>query len=508
MCKVLKSILIELTNRVKVWSIRKQMMWCYGLGIFVIVSIIIGMIVLNIYLLQQQTVDQVVSTRDDQANEDLLDLAKAGSQFVYSEIYKGSLSMNFLQYMLIDMFREATFALDYSDHQYEFKDINSSDTTKVYERYGNHSVCFKYPTYYYLNESAKDPLDLKKKVSRFVYIFDELLEIYSYSAIRYIMYFEESEFVYFYPGLEIEDYDPRDTIWYQEFLQGETTITTRSYMDEIGNEDNQILSLVMPLYDSYDMKKRIGVVCGDWLIKGLYRLMENIKYLGEGKQFLIYKDGSVVDSLNNPWLDPKIKNLNSLAYHEYWPDVKKKPTGIHYLIEDDEIWRTATSSVVEDPTKEGKDWTFVLILIVKESDVMSYKEEAKNLINDQGTKFVLITVGCSLLTSAVILSFIHCQAQSISRPIQGIIDFTYKLNTEEDDKIEQELHELEEGTDQTAQLVLAYKELARSLINRNDGNIKFENEGFKEYPPNELFRIDKSILLKGIENIPLVFNRK
>jgi hypothetical protein len=233
--------------------------------------------------------------------------------------------------------------------------------------------------------------------------------------------------------------------------------------------------------------------------------MKNIKYLGEGRQYLVYKDGSIVDYVNNPWIVSKIKNLMNITYYEYWDDIRNKPTGIHYLIEDGEIWRTASSSVVEDPTKEEHNWNFVLVLVVKESDVMSYKEDAKTLIGNEGIKFILITVGCSFITSTCILFFIHYQAQNISKPIQELIDFTYKLNTEDDEKIEQELHELEEGTDQTAKLVLAYKELARSLINRKNVHLKPELHENKEYPPNELYRIDKSILLKGLQNIPIFY---
>lgn len=483
------------------------MMLCYSLGIFIIVTVIIGMIVLNIFLLQQQIIGQVESTRDDEANEDLLNLAKVGSQFVYSEVYKGILSMRFLQNILIDMFREETFSLKYSDDQFEFKDLNSTDIETDEFKYGNHSVCFKYPTYYYINQDAVDNLNLKQKVSRFVYIFEELFRIYSYSALRYTLYFEETEFVLFYPGNDVEYYDPKETIWYKEFMLTENTTTTRSYSDGLGNEDNQILSVAIPLYNSTDGGHRIGVLCGDWLIRGLYRLMENITYLGNGRQYLIYKDGNIVDNKHNPWIKPGVGNLVNLTYCEYWPEILDSPTDIHYLIEDGEIWRTATALVIEDPSSYTDNWDFILILVVKESDVMSYKQDAKNLIGDEGMKFILIAIGCSLITTTVILCFINFQANSISRPIQGIIDFTYKLNTEEDDSIENELHQLEEGTDQTSKLILAYKELARSLINRKNINIKQEEIGKREFPPNELYRIDKSTLMKNIEFIPHFYGK-
>jgi hypothetical protein len=482
------------------------MMLSYILGIIVIITFVIGIIVMNTFLLQQQTVDKVESTRDTEADEDLLSLAKAGSQVVYSEVYLGYLAEVFVQYMLIDMFRELTFAVDYTT-LYQFADLSNESITISPARYGSKNVSFDFPTIYYERTLSQGETVLSQKVSRFAYVLPELLKIYKNSAIRYTMYFDTSGFTYFYPGLNITSYDGNSTFWYQEFMKTENLTLTRSYTDSLGNSSNQIISIVVPLYDSYDKTNRIGALCGDWLIKGLYQLLEDLDYLNNTNtyQYLIYKDGTIIDPENKPWINPEITNLANMTYKELWPEILSTPTGTHFMIEQNDVWRIGTASVQNSDNK--LNWTFILLLAVKESDVMSYKEKAKNLIQSEGVKFIIITICCSIATSAVVIYFINLQANNISGPIQGIIDFTYKLNSEENnEEVLNELNNLKEGTDQTARLVLAYKELAKSLIHKKGSSQKKHEEQTRIYPANEFYRIDRQVLLSGIELIPVNIN--
>ena len=137
------------------------------------------------------------------------------------------------------------------------------------------------------------------------------------------------------------------------------------------------------------------------------------------------------------------------------------------------------------------------------------RKSPENKIKDEGVKFIVITVLCSILVSFIIIFFIRFQSSRISRPIQGIIDFTYKLNSEENsEEVLKDIDSLEEGTDQIKTLVLAYKELAKSLINKkNTNNKRQEEEQNKEYPPNELARIDRSILDQYLDLIPISISK-
>ena len=496
MCKVFKTLLAEVIMRVQSWSIKKQMMLCYLMGIFVIVTMVIGVVVLNTFLLQQETVDKVEQTRNTQANQDLHDLTLTGSQVIYSKIYGALLSQVMLQNMLNEMFRESTFAVDYTSLYTTIPQDNITANQTQY--YGDFTISLEIPTIQYLKDEYNKTF--ANMVSRFYYVLPTLLRIYKGSALRYTMYFEEAGFAFFYPGIELkENYDPNSYIWYTDYESTKNVTYSKSYPDSFGNMTNDIVSIIIPLLNG---TSTIGLLCGDYLVKSLYDVLSDLLYLDKGDSYIIYKDGSIVDVQKHPWITPTVTSLADLDYTDFWPEVQSNPNGIHFLIEAGDIWRTSTTIVSNNP-EAAQNWDFILLILVRESDVMLYKESAKNKIKDEGSKFIIITIVCSVVASLVIICFIHYQSKKISGPIQGIIDFTYKLNTEGNSAVVlREIDELEEGTDQIESLVRAYKSLAKSLINRKTSNGKVEDEQIFVYPPNELKRIDRSLLDQHLDLIP------
>lgn len=499
MCKVLKGLFAEVIMRVQSWSIKKQMMLCYLMGILAIVTMVIGVVVLNTFLLQQGTVDKVEQTRNTQANKDLYDLSLTGSQVIYSKVYGALLSQLMLKNMLIEMFRESTFAVDYTTLYTSIPASLITQNTTQY--YGDHTISLEIPTIQYLKSDYD--ATLSKMISRFSYVLPTLLRIYEGSSLRYTLYFEAAGLAYFYPGIELTaPYSPSSYPWYSAYQSTLDLTYSNSYPDTLGNETNSIVSIIIPLFDSINSTTPIGFLCGDYLVDSLYKLLTNLLYLGKGESYIIYKDGSIIDVQQHSWINPMITSLADLDYTDFWPGIQSSPNGIHYLIEAGDIWRASTTIVSNNP-ETAKDWDFLLLILVKESDVMLYKESAKSKIKDEGVKFIIITIVCSVVASLVIICFIHYQAKKISRPIQGIIDFTYKLNTEGNSaEVLKEIDDLEEGTDQIERLVLAYKSLAKSLINRKKSDGKLEDEQAVVYPPNELQRIDRSLLDKNIDHIP------
>jgi hypothetical protein len=501
---MIKGLFYEVILKIQSWSIRKQMMLCYMLGLFIILILILSVLILNTFLMQQETAIKVQTTKDSEADQDLLDLSICGAELIYSITYGNLMSLNVTQNMLLDMFRPLTFALDYAK-LYTDKDIPINSWTNDPSLYGPYNITKDYSTILYLN-STLDPngQTLAKMASRFSYIWPSLLKIYDEVAIRYIMYFDTSNFVIFYPGIMINNYNPTQTPWYQSFLQTNLTTYTNSYPDKLGNITNKILSISIPLYDN--KSNRIGVLSSDWLLSSIYEMLANITYLSTGYQYLVYKNGDILKTNTKEWINPDVTNLNNLTYSEFWPNVLSNPRGTHYLIEADDIWRVGSSPVYESSQDA---WNFILLVVVRESDVISYKGSSKESIETQGIHFILITAGCSVFTSSIIFCFINFQSNNISRPIQGIIDFTYKLNSEETGKeVINELNNLEEGTDQIARLVLAYKSLAKNLINSKDSNSKPHQESVKVYPPNELNRINRDLLAQNLDSIPININKK
>ena len=158
------------------------MMLCYLIGIFIIEAMVIGVVILNTFLLQQQTVDKVESTRDQEANIDLLGLTLAGAEVIYSVMYGGSMSLNVLKTTLSDMYREETFALAYTN-LFNFSQIPLDCVTVDQELYGNYSISYNYSTIYSLNLLDEEGIDLSLKVSRFSYIWPNLFYCSPYKVL-------------------------------------------------------------------------------------------------------------------------------------------------------------------------------------------------------------------------------------------------------------------------------------------------------------------------------------
>lgn len=80
-------------------------------------------------------------------------------------------------------------------------------------------------------------------------------------------------------------------------------------------------------------------------------------------------------------------------------------------------------------------------------------------------------------------------SKSITKPLNGIIDFTNKINSEKETVSIDELNSLSEGEDQVAHLVQAFKCFASNLINRTDEKVPkpLQISQKRIFPPNELY---------------------
>lgn len=42
--------------------------------------------------------------------------------------------------------------------------------------------------------------------------------------------------------------------------------------------------------------------------------------------------------------------MNNLSYTDFWPQVLAEPKGVYYLIEEGDIWRVATTPILQNAT--------------------------------------------------------------------------------------------------------------------------------------------------------------
>ena len=479
MLRWIKNFWNELLSIAKTWPVRRQMLFCYLVAIFAIISMIMILVILNLTILVTQTALRVEETRDEQAKQDMLDLVKSGASTLYSEIFGTVVFLDFISEMLVDMFREETFSLE-PLKAYTYWELPSDCLKKQLESYGEEPVCLEHSTYLALGEVDQELLN---KTSRFDNIWKTTLDLTKSLAIRYLMYIESGNYLVVYPGSLIpNDYSPKDTVWYKAFEQFDFSVVgSTPYMDDFGSNQN-ITSIVYPLL--HKNGTRIGTVSVDIPVENLYKRMSSIKFLGSGHTSIIHREGDILRTKDEGWWSTQYRNIQEIPYQQYWENVQKDPMGVYFLIENEEIYRVASKAFSYD-LNPGNDWWYLVVLVVNEADIMVYKEEAKQTIQDGGDLLILTTLVCSLVATAIIIWLIHLQSKVISEPLTKIYNITMKMNQNGEETNFRKLDKFEKYPDQIARLVKAYRYLIQALNTQEEGIHGAISQ--KPYPPNELY---------------------
>ena len=148
------------------------------------------------------------------------------------------------------------------------------------------------------------------------------------------------------------------------------------------------------------------------------------------------------------------------------------------------------------------------MLIVEESDVMEYRDDSRSKIEKIGYLLIVITFVCSVVTIGIITVLIHFLARSITLPLQGIIEFTNKINSKASENeivTKEEIDCLREGNDQVAELVKTFKELAGSLITKQEDREPkpLQIPQNRVFPRNDLYKKNKLEWKKLISSLPV-----
>ncbi|CAG9313669.1 unnamed protein product [Blepharisma stoltei] len=489
MCLGFKHIWTEITNVSKKWSMRRQMLVCYLMVMILVLSLVICLVLLNMSILREQILLEVEKTLSEEASDSMMAIIRGGGAYLYSTFSEVTIMGSFIREMLVNMIRdENSFSLDYLEyHTYEEIPESSLYTEAIY---GVNSVSFNFSTF--MNFSDIYDKDLLKKVSRFDNFWWVIYDLTNSTAIRYLIYFEQANFILAFPGLKFPDgYNPQTELWYTTFIENNKSSTaTNAYEDKLGN-GSYIFSLAEPLYHSDG--SLIGIFVADINIQSISQEMSILNYIGYGEIALVYQNGDILKANAPGWWSNEHTNMNNISDNEFWSDVLDNPESIHYMIDDNQIHRVATYPISSETLNATSDWYYILMMFIKEQDIMQYKEDSKTEIENTGTTLILITIFTSVAIIIIIVVLIFFLSQSIRKPLQGIIDFTDKINanaTEKDLATIKELENLKEGEDQIAKLVQAYKSLAGSLINRKEDHIPhpMHSSEYKEFYPNELYR--------------------
>lgn len=516
MCISLKNCFNETLALTKTWSIRKQMMVCYIMAMVVILFLILFLVFFNLYLLRQETISKVEKTLDEQATDNMKALIKECGSYVFSNTFEVMVLFDMLKEMLIDMYNEETFALA-TLPTYNWEEVTQNSDfvlEKNVDLYGEGSYCLNVSAIYTL-EGYKEGNTMEKKVSRFDNFWPTILDLTSSLTFRFLLYMKNDKFIKVFPAIQIKDYNIEDQAWYKEYEDwrsadhGSTVYSSNMYSDILGNSANMIITLVSDMVD--EDKQYIGTISADILVTSILGGVDQLNYLDSGYSSIITRDGQILKTDDTTfWKDQTtIDNIKDQSFVDKVNNMNNDNESMFYLIQEDELYRVAAQLVgpIILDANYTDDYWYTVMLIVEEAEIMKYKHESEDKIQEAGVYLVLITLSASLITIVVIVILIHYLAKSITEPLQGIIDFTNKINanaTEKDMVTIEELEKLKDGEDQVAHLVQAFKSLASGLINRREDRMPraLQTTQTKVYPPNELYKSNKITWKELIERIP------
>ena len=431
MLKFIKNFWKEIFALTKTWSIRKQMLVCYMIAMFLILILILFVVMLNIYILRYQTVQEIDSTLGTQATHNMQQLVRENSIFMHSKLTQVTVMFALIQQMLLGMSDESTFSFDYL---LSYTPGQLPEKCWAYDSF-HQRVCTAYSSY--SNYTSDFDSAFLRKISRFDNIWPSILQQTGDIAIRYFLYFPGMGILKNYPGMSLpQGYLPNETEWYRCFVtNNSTTSATVSYKDSLGS-GQVIISLMYPLLDSSNATIGLAVADlplnpNDYLFDGIY----SVTYLKTGFTSVAYKDGTILDINNTFWGEStNIKQVNK----HLWQNMTLYRNDTSFFIFNDNIYRVASYPLNLDFYKAVDssldNWYFMIMLIVDESTVMEYRDDSKTKIDNAGALLIIITLICSAITIGVVSVLIHFLAKSITAPLKGIIEFTNKINAQATDK--------------------------------------------------------------------------
>jgi hypothetical protein len=438
-----------------------------------------------------ETVREIDKTLNEQAEQNILQLIKETGILMHSQITQVGAMFEFVQNMVNEMQNSETYSLA-TMLSYTADDL--PEKCWIYTQ-NNEKVCNTFSSYWSENMDDINQTFLDQ-TSSLDNIWPSIMKLTSNVALRYHMFAFRENFIRNFPGVNVDQTAYMELEWVQKCKNNKnnSNIITGKYLDSLFKTQLEIITIAYPLLLNGEY---IGCMAADLPLNNPnYILSEiySVKYLDSGFVSIVNQSGTFLDH-EDFWENEKLNK----SYPELWNKLNYSDE-CHFFIHHYEIYRVAgyklAVKLTESTTDDGDSWDYMVLMVVKESEIMKYRNESKDKLESASVMLIAITLTCSIITIAVVTILIHFLAKSITTPLKGIIEFTNKINakaTEKDMVTKEELDKLKEGDDQVAELVRTYKELAGSLINKKEENVPkpFQVSQNRVFPRNEMYQKNK-----------------
>jgi nitrogen fixation/metabolism regulation signal transduction histidine kinase len=348
-----------------------------------------------------------------------------------------------------------------------------------------------YSSVSYNNKSHKVTDDL----GYLAYILPDIFTLLCPYIHRIIIFVSSENSTILFPGQRLPyGYDTEQSFWFKSLLNNlqEPFVFNPSYNDSLNNQK------VVSISQTIDMNSSIIGLNVEIQEHVLYSLFSTNAYILESEEkVLTTSDGRILYNKNSSFINQTIYKTMKDFNSDIWKDANNsKVNESLFILHENHVFYRVTIQKIPAGSKEP--WLY-LFLFLKEKTLMKYKNETQDTLNS--FSYLLLGLTCIIGVIIIIVSaiIVNLTGSSVSKPLIGIKTLTDRINVGEV-KIEEELEKLEEGTEQVAELVRAFKSLATTISSRRhtDVNIK----GKEIFPPNELFQTGRVTWKAFLSQIP------
>ncbi|OMJ91831.1 hypothetical protein SteCoe_5503 [Stentor coeruleus] len=451
----------------------------------------LGLIVvlyISLTTLQNSTVREIENTLDDTATLDVIEFVTEYSNTLSNQLNNVGMISSYLTLYLQNLQINTTalklpFITDYESLP--------RDCTVTLPSYDNQQVCMNYSSvYYFHSEHSEHNKSYTKYLGYLAYVFPDIFNLLSPLLHRILIYVPDEQSLIVFPGQDIpENYNITNEPWANFNIKNNNFSFTTLYSDSL-NSNKKVISLVQNLFapDEFKLKDppRLNVEIQE---NALYELFSTSGFFMENElKLLSTNNGTILhDGSNN--IFSKYTTVEDFNIKLWESAVNCDFDENHFILyKEDCFFRVSIQSVPLDSITKD-DVLIYVFLFVKENSVMKYKNETQDTLDSLMYLLLGLTSGIVFVIVGISAVIINLTGKSVSKPLESIKSLTDRIYSGEVDikkELENELKNIEEGTEQVADLVIAFRSLVNTISHRRDTEMPKKGKN-KIYPPNELF---------------------
>lgn len=470
----------DLFKSIKTFRLKSQLLICYIPGIALIMCGLVITIYALLINLEYSTVHEIEKTLDSINTSNSADFVKEYSRTVENQLNNTAIISSYMNFFINNLANQTeknyTFRRPYI-LSYEF--LPRECTIRMAQYDGNY-VCMNYSS---VSTNSKKNY-INGTLGYLAYVFPDIFTLLSPIIHRIIVYVPQDNYTVLFPGQQIADgYDTSTSVWYQSLKNNidDNFVFVGPYNDLL-NVYESVISIAQKMDYEMNQTSFVGftVEIQESLIYSLFS--SNAYLLDDEEKVLVDSQGKV---LNNP-NSTIFKNITNIIDfdNELWENAKSTEgtENLFILYKKEYYYRVSVQKI---PVNSKNPWLY-MFLFLKENTLMKYKNETQDTLNS--FSYLLLGLTCIIGLIIIIVSaiIVNLTGSSVSKPLIGIKNLTDRINIGEVD-IEKELEKLEEGTEQVADLVRAFKSLATTISYRRHADVQVGGKT-KIFPPNELYR--------------------